>query len=95
MLDTHREMYKLAGVRIWQEAVMAAWRAAGPEAQRAFLDYLQQHGHLHLAPIEASAMAVATPPPPEPVRQREPDLSIDVEDDETEDADPLADNENA
>ena len=35
MLDAHRDMYKLAGVRVWQEAVMAAWRAAGPRAHAA------------------------------------------------------------
>jgi hypothetical protein len=52
LMDMHRERGRLAGVRAWQEAVMDAMQAAGPEARNRFVNYLQQHGHLNMVAVE-------------------------------------------
>jgi hypothetical protein len=57
LMDTHREMCRLAGVRVWQEAIMAAMREAGQEALTKFPDYLREHGHLSMVSLQSSGFA--------------------------------------
>lgn len=84
VMDTHREMYKLAGVREWQEAIMAAMRAVGKPGLDVFLDYLQQHGHLSMVAVESSGFA-----PIEQVDQHDPGKPMTP--DEPMDLDPAED----
>jgi len=84
VMDTHREMYKLAGVREWQEAIMAAMRAAGKPALDVFLNYLQEHGHLSMVAVESSGFSPVVEHDPE--KPMSPDGPMDL--DPAEDPDP-------